>query len=276
MGAAVVAVEEDERAGAHAGLVQSGHHPPDLVVEARNHRGVGAPGGVLDGGVAGDVLRRGLVRGVRRVEREVEVEGHGGVVPFDEAGGVLPQERGGVPLLVHGLVVAEPVEHAALAVGEVVEFADHRAVLVLEPALPGPVLRVRVAEVPLADDGGEVPRVLQALGQEPLIGVQPVRRDRGNDRGLQAVAEGVAARHQAGPRGRAHGLCVEAGEDRAALRQRVEVGSLDVGAAVEPDVLPAKVVGHDVHDVGAKRRLGASGRSEETGQHQRQEERTHG
>ena len=157
---------------------------------------------------------------------------------------------GRVTFLLDRLVVAEPVQHAVLVVREVIQLADHRAVLVVEAALLRPILLVRVAEVPLADDRRLVAGLLEALRHEPFGGVQPVGRDGRNDGGLQAVAEGIAAGHQGRARRRAHRLDVELRELRAARGQRVDVRRLDVRAAVEADILPAEIVGDDVDDVG--------------------------
>ena len=107
-----------------------------------------------------------------------------------------------------------------------------------------------MAEVPFADDGRGVAGVLEALRQEKLVGVQPVAGGSGNDDGLESVAERIASGHQGGARGRAHRLRVELLELHALLRQLVEVGRLDVGAAVEADVFPAEIVGDDIDDVG--------------------------
>ena len=149
--------------------------------------------------------------------------------------------------------------------GEVIDLADHRAVLVVEAALARPILAIGVAEVPLADDGGAVTRVLERLRQQPLIGRQAVFGRGRDDQRLQAVAKRVAPRHQRRPRRRAHRLSVELLETRALLRQRIDIRRLDVGA-VKADVLPPEVVGDDVDDVGARRLLLSGGRG---GRHQR-------
>ena len=137
---------------------------------------------------------------------------------------------------------------------EVVDLAEQRSVLVIEPALPRPILAIGVPEVPLAHDRGPVARLLQDLGQQPFVSGQP-------------IAMGVAAGHQRGPRRRAHRLGIKLLEPRSPLGELVDVRRLDVGA-VEADVLPSLVVRQDVDDVGAGRRgLGRSQRhpSETTG-----------
>ena len=172
------------------------------------------------------------------------------VLLVDESHGVVADERGRVAFLLDRLVVAEPVEHAVLVVREVIQLADHRAVLVVEAALLRPILLVGVAEMPFADDRRLVAGFLEALRHEPLGGVEAVGGAGRNDDRLQAVAEGIAAGHQRRARGRAHRLHVELRELRAARGQRVDVRRLDVRAAVEPDILPAEIVRHDVDDVG--------------------------
>ena len=72
--AAVVAVEDDERVVAHALLVERGDDAADLVVEAGDHAGISAARGVLDVLVAVDVFLRRLIRRVRGVEGEIEIE----------------------------------------------------------------------------------------------------------------------------------------------------------------------------------------------------------
>ena len=48
-------------------------------------------------------------------------------------------------LLLDRFIVAVPVQRALLLVGEIINFADQRAVLVIEAALPRPVLAIGVA-----------------------------------------------------------------------------------------------------------------------------------
>src|SRR5262249_54967375 len=153
----------------------------------------------------------------------------------------------------------------ALAVREVVDRSDERPVLVVEAALPGPVLAVGVAEVPLADDGGLVASLLEGLGKEPLVGAQPVGVAGPDDRGLQPVAERVAAGHQRRPRRRAKRLGGELLEPGPVRGELVDVGGADV-RAVKPDVLPAQVVGDDVEDV-RPGGLGAAGSAEDAQEH---------
>ena len=150
--AAVVAVEKNERVVAQSFLVERGDDAADLVIEARDHAGVSAARGVGDVRVAVDVFLRRLIRRVRGVEGEIEIERFVRILRVDVFHRVVADELGRVALFPDRLVVAIPVEHAMLLVREVIQLADHRAVLVVEAALPRPILLVGVAEMPLADD----------------------------------------------------------------------------------------------------------------------------
>ena len=136
-----------------------------------------------------------------------------------------------------------------LLVRKIVDLADQRAILDVETALARPVFGIGVAEVPFADDRGLIARGLQRLRQQVLVGRQAIGVVRRDDRGLQAVAERVAASHQRRSRLRTERLGVEFLEPGAAGGERVDVGRLDVGAVVA-DVLPTLIVGDDVDDVG--------------------------
>jgi hypothetical protein len=117
-----------------------------------------------------------------------------------------------------------------------------------------------VAQVPLADDRSLVARLLERLWQQPLVRCQAKGVAGWDDRGLQPIAERVASRHQRGARRRAHRLGIELLEARAGPGELVDIWCLDVGA-VEADILPAEIVGHDVDDV-RFRALGRGGRDE--------------
>ena len=242
-------MEKDERVVAQAFLVKRGDETANFFVHDRHHRGVSAARGVGDVRVAVNVFLRRLIRRVRRVESEVEVERFVRVLRVDEFHRVRADELGGVTFFVDGLVVAEPVEHAEISVRVIIQLADRRAVGVIEAALLGPILQVGVAEMPFADDSRGVAGFLERLRQEPLAGVETVGGSAGDDHRLKAVAEGITASHERPARGRTHGLHVELRELSAARGQRVNVRRLDVSAAVESDVLPTQVVSNDVDDV---------------------------
>src|SRR5262249_38174898 len=90
---------------------------------------------------------------------------------------------------------------------------------------------------------------LKALRHEPFAGVQTVAGHRRDDRGLQAVAEWIAPGHEARACWCAHRLGVELSKLRASRGQLVDIRRFDIGTAIETDILPANVVGNDVHDV---------------------------
>src|SRR5262249_1785472 len=116
-----------------------------------------------------------------------------------------------------------------------------------------------VAEVPFAHDCGGVAGLFEGLRQEPLVCGQAVRHTRGNNLGLQAIAKRISARHQCSPCRCTHGLNIELLEPRPPLRKLIDGWPLYI-RAVESNVLPAKVVGENVDDVGALRTLLRSGR----------------
>ena len=109
-----------------------------------------------------DVFLRRLIGRVRSVEGEIEIERFVRVVLLDEFHGVVAEELGGVAFLADGLVVAIPVEDAVLFVREVIQLADHRAVLVIEAALLRPILLVGMTEMPFANDRRVVARFLES------------------------------------------------------------------------------------------------------------------
>ena len=189
------------------------------------------------------------MRGVDRVERDVQEERllPGGL--GDEPGRLLGDQVGAVALVAADLVVAVPVEPAVAQVRVVVDRAVVVAVLVVEPAARRQVLRPEVAEVPLAADRRGVPRLLQRLRERPLVERQPVLGPRPDHAHLQPVPHRVAAGHERGPGRGADRLDVERVEPGPGRGELVEVRGLDLLAAHEPAVLPAHVVGEDEHDV---------------------------
>ena len=183
------------------------------------------------------------------VESKVEVKRLGAVILLDQLHRVVAEEGGRIPFLADRLVVAIPVEHVMLLVGEIINLPDQRAVLVIEPALPGPVFAVGVSEMPFPDDGGMVAGLLEGLGQEPLVRGNPGGVGGEDHGGLQAVSERIPARHQASAGRGAHRLDVELLQAGSGFRELVDVRGLDV-RSVEADIFPSEVIGHDVKDVG--------------------------
>ena len=249
------ALEHDERVVAHALLVERVDHPADLIVHGGDLGGIGAPGRIFNRLIPIEIGLRRLIGRVRRVEGEVEEERNFGVVAVDQFDGVVAEKGRGIARLANRLVVAEPVEHAVLLVGEIVELANERPILVIEPALARPIFGIGVAEVPFADNRRLIAGVLQRLGQKPLVGRQAPGVARWNNGRLKPVSERIPTGHQGRAGGGAHGLGIKLLEPRAARGKRVDVRRLDVGAVVA-DVLPALVVRNDVDDVG---RLGLRG-----------------
>lgn len=187
---------------------------------------------------------------MRGIESEVEVERLVLALLINVFHGVTADELGRVTFFVDGFVIVEPVEHAGVAVSVIIQLADHRAILVIEATLFGPILNVSVSEMPLADDGRVVAGILEALWQQPFVGGQAVTCPSGDDDRLQPVTERVPSRHQRRVRGRAHWLRVKLGKLRAGFGEIVLARRLDVRAAVEVDILPAKIVSNDVNDIG--------------------------
>jgi hypothetical protein len=129
------------------------------------------------------------------------------------------------------------------------------------------------AQVPLAREEGRVAGVLHRLGQRDLLVGQSVAVGRGQQprvspplarlvaaAGVDVVGHahplGVLARHDAGPRGRAHGARrVSVGEPHARRRQAVHVRRVVERAAAAAQVRPAEVVDEEEHEVGPSLRL---------------------
>ena len=161
---AVVAAEDDQRVLAQPALLQRGDDPPDLVVERRDHRRVGAARRVLDRGRVA-VLVLPSAPGTARAARATRSTGR--TACFASCFSISltassPISVGVVALLLEERAVALPVDHAAALVGEVVDLADEVAVEVVEAAVLRPVLLVGMAQVPLADHRGLVAGFLRA------------------------------------------------------------------------------------------------------------------
>src|SRR5262249_55732011 len=106
-----------------------------------------------------------------------------------------------------------------------------------------------VPEMPFADNRRFVASFLEALRHEPLGCVETVSSSAWDDGGLQTVTKWITPGHQRCARWRAHWLNVKLFELCARGRKFVDVRCLDVGATVESDIFPAKIIGHDVNDV---------------------------
>lgn len=114
-----------------------------------------------------------------------------------------------------------------------------------------------MAEMPFADERCCVVGLQRFsdgdLGQRQAVLVVGL-----DDRIAKAGADGVAAGHQPGARGRADvGGGVKGRELRAFLRHAIEIGRADQFRAVGAEIAIAQIVGEDDDDVGlAARRLG--------------------
>ena len=107
-----------------------------------------------------------------------------------------------------------------------------------------------MAEMPFAVDGGGVAASFAQLGERHFVVADAGLRLRA-ERAEDADALGIAAGHQAGPRGGADGGGgMEIGEDAAFLCHAVEVGRFVGGRAERADVGVAHVVDEDDDDVG--------------------------
>ena len=193
------------------------------------------------------------------------------------------QEEGLVPLLLDELHggVAEPVGHVSTLGGGGAVSQEHavgRRLLHLEVgprALEAPhepveaalvgVIRVGVAEVPLAHQPGLVAGAPQAVGDRRLFQSHAALHVAGGDVLLVAEALLVAAGHEASPGGGADaGGHVEGLEDRAFGRDGVDVGREPRHVRrrlwLEAEVRVARVVGEEHDDVrAAGPRLGRLG-----------------
>ena len=118
----------------------------------------------------------------------------------------------------------------------------------VETVLEGKELAA-VAQMPLSEERRGVALLLEELGNQHLVVVNAVLRS--GTRGSQhADPVRIASGEQPGSRGPADGLGnIPVREVHAFFGHAVEVGCLELGGSVDPDVLPALVIGHDDDDV---------------------------
>ena len=217
--------------------------------------------------IAGDVLGRRLQREVGGGVGEVEQERLlAGAVAVEEGDRAVAERVGGVEVgllrrerppqagvvapvaivagrLVRRLRLAGPaeagIEVVAAAVDQppvAVEAALHR-----QFAAPVPV-------VPLPGHQGAVAGGAQQLGEGDVVAAGAEAGSEVSQAHLVAVLAG----EQRGAGGDAHRVVVEVGEAQSAGRQAVEIRGGDL-AAVAAQVAEPQVVGHDQHDVRARR-----------------------
>ena len=136
---------------------------------------------------------------------------------------------------------------AFLLDGIVLHGNEARIVIVTLAGQDFPVVEARrqAFEVPLADDGRLIARLLEQLGHGLLGAVEHAGRVV-----REAVGVAVLARNHAGTAGTAQRVGHEAvGEAHAVGGNAVEVGRLDVATVVATHHLRRVVVSHDVDDV---------------------------
>ena len=216
----------------------------------------------------------------------IEVVGHGeGLVLVQ--GEILQL---GQPVAVDGLVVDEEAERFVLValvlhpvdalvgdeVGQIAFLGDGivlhgdetRVVVVTLAGQDFPIVEAggQAFEVPLADDGRLVARLLEQLGHGLLGAVEHA-----SSVVREAVGVAVLARKHAGTAGTAQRVSHEAvGEAHAVGGNAVEVGRLDVATVVATHHLSRVVVGHDIDNVvGLDLGLLLRGAGRKEGQHNR-------
>ena len=282
---AVVHHEEDDRVLGQPERQEAREEPPNVFIDVRDHREDARPSievGVVGQGVT-SVLREAVVRqvdvtilGQERLGDVVKrsVRGVGGdvreevlaccVLRLDPVERPIEVDVRTVAAGLNGLPVVEEdgVGVLPLAPRRVGRLADAAAAVnerFFESLVDG-AHRIRVAEVPLAEDPGPVAGAFEDLCQGHLLGLHHGPPDEGVD-GAGAVV--VPAGHERGPRRGTDRADVELRHPRAAARHGVEVWRADDGVAVHAQVAEALVVGHDEDHAGARRglrRAGAPGR----------------
>src|SRR5438552_8487146 len=135
-----------------------------------------------------------------------------------------------------------------LLVGKIIELANEWAVLVIEPALPGPVLTVGMSEVPFTDHRGVVPRILEHLRQEILVECEAVSGLARNHQSLQAITKGIAPGQECRARWCAHRLDIKLLEASTSCGEVIDVWRLDVGS-VKTNIFPAEIIRQNVNYV---------------------------
>ena len=249
-GAAVIAQKQHQRVGGDIFLFETPDDPAHAAVERIHHGQIRPTLGILDGVVFGEQVRGRLERPVRRVPGHVEEEGTLFVAGGDPAVGAGGEKVRGVAGFAHGDAVALPVDAAVALVLEVVDGAVQVPVEMAEAARAGQMRHVGMPEVPFSDYRGLISGGVENVRHGRLGGRQPVGGPGPHHGVPQPEPDGVAARHEAGPRRRAERKRVEAVEAHPLAAEPVDVRRLAFAALVA-QVLPAEVVGEEDHHVGA-------------------------
>ena len=248
--AAIVAGKEDNRVVQQFLLFERRDNAADILIQRRDHAGIGLAVLVLDARIKVFVLLRHLVRRVRSQGGEVEEERRLAVLLVDQLDGVVADQRRVVAFLPKELAIALPVDDAAAFPGEVVHLPHDVAVEVIEAAVLRPIFLVGVAEVPFADHVGSVAGFFERLGKCALVSGQPKGVAGEDNERLQPVTHRIAAGHQSRTRGSAYRLTVKRLQPDALLGELVDIRRLDLAAAVT-EVGIAQIVGHDEDDIGS-------------------------
>ena len=189
----------------------------------------------------------------------------GGGALFDETNGPIGDECRQV-LAVHrdpGFVLPEVLHARSTVVMPVVDVTAHEPEEEIEAVRTGAAGVVGsghgAAEMPLADEGGAVPAVLQDLRQRRAGDGKTACAFR-PERDFDRTALWIASTDQRGPRRAAqHAIGIRVGQSDAFAGETIEVWRLDVGSAVAPEIGVPHVVRHDQDHIrtraGGRRRL---------------------
>ena len=118
------------------------------------------------------------------------------IVLADKSRGFVSNQKRAVAFVARNLVVAVPVKSPVARVLEIIYRAVVRPVLMLEPAARRQILRLEVAEVPLAEDRRGVSHLTQCLRQRAFLQRQTILCPRPHHAHLQAVPHRITSREQ--------------------------------------------------------------------------------
>ena len=273
-GATVVRAEDDDAVAQRARLVKGVDDVSDHGVVVAEHAGEVLPvRRARQLGVELEILLRRLVRRVRLLEGNVQKKRP--LDTADECHRVVANDLAGVvagELELRDLVHV-PVVAAVDGVRKVVSLGIVESRLVVEATARREQRSFEEAEVPLAEDGRLIARVLEMLRQEGLVHRDAPRRVGVDGVPRDAVSERVAARQQRSSRRRANGLDIVVAQPDARSGESVYLRGLDLplcrpasdALVGEADVVEAAVVDEEEDEVwwrGAPARGGGGGEPE--------------
>ena len=119
----------------------------------------------------------------------------------------------------------------------------------IEAPVLRPVFLIGMAEMPLAHHRRVITGILQSLRERTLVGGKSIGMAGEDDQRLQAIAHGIAAGHQLGPRRGADRHSVKRIQPHTVLGELVDIRRLDVAAAIA-QVRIAEIVGKNDDNVG--------------------------